>query len=200
VSRLPPGLAHRIDRLARRAHAFHRFAHHPLCAAYRGEVVRLGRRGRVCRGCSLLGAGAGLGLAAGLLAPRPPPALLAAGAALLLLLALGSVRAGPARPARKIVTRLFPMALAAALLAAGLRSGDGTGLAAALFAAAAFAAALRAYRRRGPDRSPCAACPEGPAGPDCSGFREVVRRERSFARLAGRWTRRAGAAPGTGAA
>jgi len=139
-------------------------------------------------------------LAAGLLAPRPPPPLLAAGAALLLLLALGSVRAGPARPARKLVTRLLPMALAAALPAAGLRAADGAGLAAALFAAATLAAALGAYRRRGPDRAPCAACPERPAGPACSGFREVVRRERSFARLAGRWISRASAGPGTRAA
>jgi len=200
VSRLARGLGRRIDRLARRAHAFHRFAHHPLCAAYRGEVVRLGRRGRVCLGCGLLGAGAALGLLAGLLAPRPSAPQLAAGAALLFLLALGSVRSDPSRPARKLLTRLAPMALATALLAAGLRAGDLPGLAAALFAAGAFAAALLAYRRRGPDRSPCAACPERPAGPACSGFREVMRRERAFARLAGRWIRRASAGPGTRAA
>jgi len=195
VSRLPPGLARRIDHLARRAHAFHRFAHHPLCAAYRGEVLALGRRARVCLGCSLLGAGGALGLAAGLLLPLPSPALLGAGAGLLLLLALGAVRPGRGGPGRKLHTRLLPMALAAALAVSGLRARGGAGLLAALLAAATFGAALLAYRRRGPDRSPCAACPERPAGPACSGFRPAVRRERAFARLSGRWIAAASGSP-----
>lgn len=194
MSRLPPGLARRIDRLARRAHAFHRFAHHPLCAAYRGEVVALGRRTRLCLGCSLLGAGGALGLLAGLLLPTPSPALLGSGSALLLLLALAAVRPGRPGLRRKLLTRLLPMALAAALAAAGLRASGATGLLAALLAGATFGTALLAYRRRGPDRSACATCPERPAGPDCSGFRPAVRRERAFARLAGRWIGAAGGA------
>ncbi|MBI5067247.1 MAG: hypothetical protein HZB56_03335 [Deltaproteobacteria bacterium] len=195
MSRLPPGLARRIDRLARRAHAFHRLAHHPLCGAYRGELLRLGRRTRLCLGCSLLGLGGALGLAAGLLAPRPSGAALAAGAALLLLAAWGSLRPGAGGRARKLLTRLAPMGLAAALAAGGLRRADGPGLLAALLAAAAFAGALLAYRRRGPDRSPCATCPERPAGPACAGFRPAVRRERAFSRLAGRWIAAASAPP-----
>src|SRR5579859_1379561 len=62
---IPVSLARRIDRLAWFAHAFHRFAHHPLCDRYQEELIPLGRRTRVCRGCSLallgvlVGAGAG---------------------------------------------------------------------------------------------------------------------------------------------
>lgn len=195
MSRLPPGLARRIDRLARRAHAFHRFAHHPLCAAYRGEVVALGRRGRVCLGCALLGTGAALGLLAGLASPRPSPGGLGLGAAALLLLAVGAARPGRGGPGRKLRTRLVPGALAAALAVVGLRASGPPGWLAALFAIAAFGAALLAYRRRGPDRSACATCPERPAGPACSGFAPVVRRERAFARLAGRWIAAAGGPP-----
>src|SRR6478735_5996516 len=61
---LPQRTVRAIDRLARHAHAFHRFAHHPLCQRYAGELIPLGRRSRLCRGC----ASAALGLAVGLLA------------------------------------------------------------------------------------------------------------------------------------
>ncbi len=40
MSRIPPAVARRVDRLALRAHAFHRWAHHPLCAWYAAEVIR----------------------------------------------------------------------------------------------------------------------------------------------------------------
>jgi len=58
---LPERTVRAIDRLARRAHAFHRFAHHPLCERYAGELVPLGKRTRICRGCaaSALGSLAG---------------------------------------------------------------------------------------------------------------------------------------------
>jgi hypothetical protein len=65
VPHVPLPLARRIDRLARRAHAFHRFAHHPLCEPYRGEVLRVGRRGRLCKGCTFLAAGLLAGALAG---------------------------------------------------------------------------------------------------------------------------------------
>ncbi|HET8714991.1 MAG TPA: hypothetical protein VFM16_04150, partial [Holophagaceae bacterium] len=62
IPRTPPALRRRLDRLARRAHAFHRFAHHPLCAEYAGERLRVGKV-HLCRGCTLLGAGLLAGLA-----------------------------------------------------------------------------------------------------------------------------------------
>ncbi|HSB19854.1 MAG TPA: hypothetical protein VLD85_07605, partial [Anaeromyxobacteraceae bacterium] len=82
-ARIPAALARRIDRLARRAHAFHRLAHHPLCRRYAAEVIRIGRRGRVCRGCAFTGAGAIAGGLAGWLLPAPGPLALGALAALL---------------------------------------------------------------------------------------------------------------------
>ena len=113
MSRIPPALAHRLDRLARRAHAFHRHAHHPLCRRYRGEVVALGRRTRLCLGCTLAAAGLLLGLVLGaLLAGAAQPlggtalsqggaAALAAGALLLLAVPLAvpvSPKAQPPSP------------------------------------------------------------------------------------------------------
>ena len=185
-----PALLARIDRLARRAHAFHRLAHHPLCSRYAAEVMRAGRRWRVCRGCALTGAGALAGGVAGTV--LPPPGALGLGA-LAALLAGGaawavSIRSGRRRS--KLLARLAPMALAAALLALGLRSGGAAGIVAALAAAGSVAAAALAYRRRGPDRQPCAGCPEAPASASCSGFRAIARRERAFSRLTGRWIER----------
>src|SRR5947207_14201496 len=66
--RVPPALARRIDRLATRAHRFHRFAHHPLCDEYAGEVIRVGRHMRLCRGCTFAIAGGLAGGVVGLLA------------------------------------------------------------------------------------------------------------------------------------
>jgi len=190
-ARIPAALARRIDRLARRAHAFHRFAHHPLCSRYASEVIPLGRRWRVCRGCAFTGAGALSGGLAGWLLPAPDPLALVALSALLAAGAAWAVsrRAGRGRP--KLLSRLAPMALAAALLPLGLRAGGPAGLLSALCAAAAVAAAAAAYRRRGPDRAACAGCPEAPASSACSGFRAIALRERAFARLAGRWIDRA---------
>jgi hypothetical protein len=193
MSRLSPALARRLDRLARRAHLFHRFAHHPLCGAYAGEVVRVGRRARLCRGCALVTLGAVAGAAAGLLAPPLAASPLLAGPLVLAgwgVLALAP-RAG--RPKSKWISRAGPTALAAFLFVVGLRAATGTGPARwAGFAAAAAAVAIAAlgfvgYRRRGPDRSACEGCPQAPPGPRCDGFREAARRERAFSRLASRW-------------
>jgi hypothetical protein len=189
--RLPPSLARRIDRLARRAHAFHRFAHHPLCQRYAAEVISLGRRWRVCRGCTFTAAGAIAGGLAGWLLPAPGALALGALAALLAAGAAWAVSRRASRNRPKLLSRLAPMALAAALLPLGLRAGGPAGLLAALCAAAAVAAAAAAYRRRGPDRAPCTGCPEAPASSACSGFRAIALRERAFARLAGRWIDRA---------
>jgi hypothetical protein len=193
VSRLPAPLARRLDRLAWRAHLFHRWAHHPLCDAYAPEVIRLGRRTRLCRGCARLAAGAAAGLVLGPWLHLPGPALLAGllllGPALLLAVA---PRRGPA--GAKVRTRLVPAALAGLLVSAGVAAASAPGLLAAAGALALTAVARWRYGRRGPDRTPCLACPEAPPGPRCSGFREAARRERAFRRLAARWIARAGPA------
>jgi len=199
MSRIPPALGRRIDRLARRAHAFHRLAHHPLCRAYEPEVIAIGRRARLCRGCALSAAGAVAGLAAGLAAPAPPAPLLLAGLAAFAAAALASVRRPAAgRRRSKVFSRLLPMALGGAVLAAGLGSGSLASLAAAAGVAAAVAVTTVAYRRRGPDRTACQTCPERPLASSCSGYRPMARRERAFQRVAGRWiggTARTGAGP-----
>jgi hypothetical protein len=197
MSRLSPPLARRLDRLARHAHRFHRFAHHPLCGAYAGEVVRLGRRTRLCRGCALVALGAAAGTAAGLLAPALGAAPLLAGP--LVLAGWGALALTPraGRPRSKWITRAGPSALAAFLFAAGLHAATGTGparwagFAAAASTAAIVALGLAGYRRRGPDRTACAACPQAPPGPRCDGLRGTARRERAFSRLASRWIDRA---------
>ena len=68
MSRAPAGFAWRLDRLAWRLHAFHRYAHHPLCRRYAGEVLTLGRV-RVCKGCTLLAVGVVVGVPVGCLVP-----------------------------------------------------------------------------------------------------------------------------------
>lgn len=188
MSRIPRRLARRLDRLARRAHAFHRFAHHPLCQAYAGELVRLGRRTRICKGCLLTALGAVAGAAAGLLLPALPAVALGPGALLFAAVAAAATaapRPGSGGRAGKWLTRGLPVALGSCLAVAGLCRRDPAGVALAVAAAATVALAVMRYRRRGPDRGPCRACPEA-AGPSaCSGVRPQLRRERAFRRLAG---------------
>jgi hypothetical protein len=198
LGHLPPPLARRVDRLARRAHRFHRWAHHPLCDRYAADVLRLGRRTRVCRGCTFALAGALLGLAAGLAAPPQvgAPGALWFAATALLLAAVPAALPGPrpaptpAPPRRrppKLLTRLAPTALAGGALGQALAAPSSLRVAGAALGAAAVAWALLRYRRRGPDRGACGACPRGPPGPRCPGFAPMMRRERALSRLAGRW-------------
>ena len=171
-----------MDRLARRAHAFHRFAHHPLCQRYASELIPLGRRARLCRGCACaaLGSLSGLVLAASL---RPAPTELYAAAALGLALLLLSFRVR----LPKAVGRGLAVAAASFAGVGGLVSPSAAPRLLSLGLLATGAAFLWAYRQRGPNRSPCRDCPErlGPAV--CSGLRPIVRRERAFRRLAQRW-------------
>ncbi len=183
MSALPPGLARRIDRLARRAHAFHRFAHHPLCGAYSGEVIQIGRRMRLCLGCSLATAGALLGAAAGLVSPA---SLELAGLSLATLIASGAL-ALSRRRLPKILTRALPMAGASACLVLGTRERSLAALALSTVAVAVVSLAIALYRRRGPDRAPCSSCPERTLPKACSGLRPIARRERAFQRLSARW-------------
>lgn len=201
ASRIPPPLARRLDRLAARAHRFHRHAHHPLCEAYAGEVVRLGRRARVCRGCALAALGGAAGLALGAAVPGVPgPAVLAgAVAAAPFIASVARLRDGGRAPALpsvgrahpKLLTRLAPALAAAAGAALGLRARSLPGLVAAALLAGAVGWTVRAYRRRGPDRRACAGCEERSRPVACSGFAPIARREAAFARLAGRLLREA---------
>jgi hypothetical protein len=190
---IPTSLARRIDRAARHAHRFHRFAHHPLCKAYAGELVRLGPRARVCRGCSMTAVGLMMGVALGAsFGPGTWVAPVAWLVASLFALA-GSLRtpwppaaAGVPVPRRisKIVSRFLPALWLGAAIGQAFRAGlvatmlvGGTaGVGVGVFAAL--------YRRRGPDRTPCTVCPERLLNP-CSGFLPIVRRERAFRRLSG---------------
>jgi hypothetical protein len=180
-ARIPPELARRIDRLARAAHAFHRFAHHPLCGEYAGETIRVGRRTRVCRGCALAAVGALAGAALGL--ALAPGALVAAAA----LVPVAPLAAWRTRRGTKIPTRLVPAALAAFALGAALHLAAPAAGAITLAGLACLAVLFVSYRRRRPDRTPCASCPERPGDRPCRGFAEIVRRERGVQRLAGRW-------------
>jgi hypothetical protein len=185
---LAPSLARRLDRLARRAHAFHRFAHHPLCDRYAGELIRVGRRRRLCRGCSAAWTGAASGALLGL---GLAPALHWAGLAALLG---GAVLAGlRARPERMRspdgtgrVSKLWTRALPSFGLCFGLvvclvaRDPRALGLAVAI--GVVIVLVYLVYRARVPDRTPCTRCPERSSDVPCSGFRDIVRAERAFMR------------------
>jgi hypothetical protein len=172
-SRIPRALARRIDRLARRAHAFHRFAHHPLCDEYAGELVQL-RRTRVCRGCALFAGGLIMGVIV-MVIVQPVVVVAVVVAAVGALVAAASLKWRTS----KWLTRFAP--------AAGFGFAMGhVWPAIAVVSVAGFLAI--AYRRRGPHRSPCAACPERLLAP-CRGMDEIVRAERAFQRISGRWLR-----------
>ena len=179
---IDPVLARRIDRFGRRAHAFHRFAHHPLCPAYAGEVVAIGRL-RVCKGCLLAGSGLLSGLLAGLAPPVGGPVLTAALLAFWAVWLLGLIRWRPP----KLFARFLPAAMAGDLAVRGFRTGGLPGWGVVLAVAAGLWAAFRHYRRRGPHRDPCGACPEQAGPAVCTGYRPMARRERAFRRVIGRW-------------
>jgi hypothetical protein len=187
--RIPPTLARRIDRLAFGAHLFHRWAHHPLCERYAGELVRIGRRARVCRGCAMSAIGCVVGGVAGValgVAPWIAFAIAASFTALLVPTLLRPRRRGPRARTSKWITRTAPTMAWAFSIGAGVRAPV---YAIATLGLIALCTAL--YRRRGPDRSPCATCPERDAQP-CSGFAPMILRERAFQRLSAKWLRGAG--------
>jgi hypothetical protein len=186
-----------------RAHAFHRWAHHPLCEEYAGERLRFGRT-HVCRGCLFLGVGAGVGLMAGSVAPVASPLVTAASAVAASLWAgvvwrsMQRERALPAGPHAippprpKIATRLLPAAIATFSGIVALRTGGAVGGVGVALLLVVAAGAWLGYRRLGPQRRPCASCPEAVHLRACRGYAAITRRERAFSRLAGRWL---GAAP-----
>jgi len=183
--RVAPAAARRIDRLSSRAHRFHRFAHHPLCSEYASEVLRIGRRGRVCKGCAFALVGSLLGVSGGALLNVPPVATVALALGAVALGARGLV-ASPGGRLGKIASRLLPLFGMTLVSVGALRTHSPLNLAAAVAALCALAVLYFGYRRRGPARGPCAACPERSAPWPCRGLVEIVRRERAFRRLAGR--------------
>ncbi len=157
--------------MARRAHAFHRFAHHPLCDRYAGELVPLGRRARLCRGCLFLGLGSAVGLALGLATRGLAFALPAEGGLLALALTAGVPSRLP-----KALKRFVPGLALGALVAHGPWAWS-------VAAVGLLGAQGVLYRRKGPHRAPCQTCPERTL-PVCAGFRPIYRRERAVERWA----------------
>jgi hypothetical protein len=184
VRQIEPRIARHIDRLARRAHAFHRFAHHPLCAPYAGELITIGRRTRLCRGCTsaLAGTVCGAVLASSVAFPAIAALEFCVLATAVPLLALRFERDRQGPRLGKLWTRGLPFAALALAFTAGVRERSLAGAAIALSIALAMFALVRVYRKVGPDRSPCARCPERSSPVPCSGFRDIVRAERAFVR------------------
>jgi hypothetical protein len=91
----------------------------------------------------------------------------------------------------KLLSRVLPALAVAFALIRALAFGA-FGIAFAAWGAALLAFGAARYRRRGPDRSPCASCPERSGDRPCRGVAPIVRRERAFRRLAGQWLARAG--------
>ena len=177
--RTPPALRRRLDRLAKRAHAFHRFAHHPLCVEYAPERIRFGRV-QLCRGCTLFVAGMALGLFLGLAFH----ARLAIAGAALATATLAGICAFALRLPKSAGRALPGIGLASALVQ-GLRLGP-PGWMLSFVSVALFLTAFFFYRRRGPHRVPCETCPERDRRPACRGFAPILKRERAVQRLAGR--------------
>ncbi|HEY5372490.1 MAG TPA: hypothetical protein VIK01_02340 [Polyangiaceae bacterium] len=179
---LPQPTLRVIDRLARQAHAFHRFAHHPLCNRYATELIPLGRRARVCRGCAC----AALGTLAGALGAafaQPASSSLFVGGALGLAVLLSTL----AVRLPKALGRGLGTAFASFAGVGGLLSAERAPRVLALSLLAFAGVFLWLYRRRGPNRSPCETCPERLGSRACSGLRPIVQRERAFRRLAQRY-------------
>ncbi|HMI83547.1 MAG TPA: hypothetical protein VK550_05600 [Polyangiaceae bacterium] len=190
MPRIPGQLAIRIDRLARTAHRFHRFAHHPLCHEYGGEVVRIGRRSRVCRGCLFVASGGVMGVISSFFFGADRAALLSLGVAGLGAVVVTSARRS-ARSARapKLASRFLPALVTSYLFGSAVQLGVAGWALAAVGAVPVFVL-VAWYRRRGPDRTPCASCSERNLATPCRGIAPIVRRERAFRRLAGQWVSR----------
>lgn len=185
----------RIAKLQRHAHAFHRYAHHPLCGAYASEVIRVGTKTRLCRGCTLAYGGLVLGVAAGLTLPVPAWTV-----ALTLPLAMAIALTRKRLP--KLATRAIPAFLLSTTVLRTLQELSSRTLQErswwrpGMFQEPSWlvlgglvvggCVTLMLYRRRGPERSPCVGCPERGCDRVCSGFAPIDRAERAFVRLAHR--------------
>jgi hypothetical protein len=120
------------------------------------------------------------------------PAQLLAAVAVAALPATAAVLMPAGVRASKLWTRLAPLAGLSFLFVTGLRLGGAAGVGGVLAAAGMVGWCYAAYRRRGPDRAPCASCPERSQLQVCRGFAPIVRRERALQRIAQRWLDAAG--------
>ncbi|HKQ68683.1 MAG TPA: hypothetical protein VJT73_05055 [Polyangiaceae bacterium] len=191
TARISIPVARRLDRQSRYAHRFHRFAHHPLCDEYEGEVLKLGRRTRICRGCAFAAAGAMLGsvsvaLSRSTLAVSPHLVFTICFVAWSWV-AIVTLRAPRGRlRVSKVASRMLPAATIAFGVGHALVLGRvGYALVSSNVGLLALISFL--YRQKGPHRSPCATCPERLQATPCRGVMPIVRRERAFRRLAARW-------------
>lgn len=187
VSRVPRATLRRTERLARHAHAFHRFAHHPLCEAYAGEVFRIGRA-RVCKGCSLAMLGGVVGVAAAGIVRLMSAKVSMVVPLAALVLGVGCLLAARRWRSGKLASRFVPALLLSACVTLSALRFDVIGAVIALTAVAIVPIVLWEHRKRGPWREPCRACAEGLDGDEvCSGFRRQLRREKAVMRLSARW-------------
>jgi hypothetical protein len=110
--------------------------------------------------------------------------------AVLLLVASGWIvistllRIGPRRS--KVVTRFVPAVAMGFAIGEGVRVAGSYGATLVLLTILASVTLVVLYRRRGADRAPCVRCPERMLSTPCSGFVEIVDRERAFQRIAAR--------------
>jgi hypothetical protein len=177
------GVARDLDRLSRRAHRFHRFAHHPLCDRYAGERVQLGKV-RLCRGCTFAVTGGLVGGFVGLaIGASESAAAIAMTIATALL--LGTLWSKRKLRIAKTWTRLVPAGLYALAITCGVLASTPLGIAIASASAAIVVLMRVLYGKRGADRTPCTTCPELGRAP-CSGFARIVSRELAFRRVADR--------------
>lgn len=179
-------LARRIDRLARRVHAPYRFAHHPLCEAYAGEIIRVWGW-RICKGCTLTLVGVCLGLVTAVLLPLARLAFSVKFGSLVVVAIALTLWRTPHRLGKGL-TRMVPALLAVVTVVSIWQSHPKARYLIAAISAAGLFCLWHSYRRRGPWRDACLQCPELAFSP-CAGFRLQVRRERAFSRLVGRLLR-----------
>ena len=163
MPRLAGALRRRIDRLSSSAHRFHRFAHHPLCAEYASELIPLGRRVRICRGCTFALLGLATGLAASVWVPSSPAmvaGLLGGSLAWLgsSMLARRSPPSATLTRQGKLVTRLAPATGLGCGVGGALRLGL-TGLAVLATASACLAVVIGGTEAEGPIAAPAKLVP-----------------------------------------
>ncbi len=100
-------------------------------------------------------------------------------------LALWSLHDGRAGRASKVATRFVPACglMFAFFSVARVCSPASIGI--AIAAGACMLGFVGLYKRRGPNRTPCASCPERSGATTCSGLRPIVRREKALMRKTG---------------
>jgi hypothetical protein len=84
--------------------------------------------------------------------------------------------------ASKIATRLLPASGVTFALLSVVHARCSASLGIAAAACAVMLASVGVYKQRGPNRAPCASCPERSGATTCSGLQPIVRREKALMR------------------